>query len=136
VVIDKMWDKIEPTLPHLTYIILSSFLIIYVLFSQFIRDSLHLSEPPLAVLIGILFGPTVLNIITPRAWDLDDNILQEVTRIIVGIQCFVVGIKLPKLYFHQHWKSVAVMLGLVMAFSWTVTALFVYLGLGLRFLQR
>lgn len=122
-----MWDQIEPTAPHVTYMILSSFLVIYALFSQFIRNSLHLSEPPLAVLIGITFGPAVLNIITPRDWGLDDNILQEVTRIIVGVQCFAVGIELPKLYFHRHWKSVAVMLGPVMVFSWAVTALFAYL---------
>jgi hypothetical protein len=58
---------------------------------------------------------------------LDDYILQEVTRIIVGIQCFAVGIELPKLYFQRYWKSVAVMLGPVMAFSWAVTALCSYL---------
>ena len=66
VVIDRMWDQIEPTPTHLTYMILSSFLILYALFSQFIRNSLHLSEPPLAVLSGIIFGPAMLNIITPR----------------------------------------------------------------------
>lgn len=72
--VDKMWDQVEPTPPHLTYMILSSFLILYALFSQFIRNSLHLSETPLAVLIGIIFGPAVLNIITPRVGGLDDNI--------------------------------------------------------------
>jgi NhaP-type Na+/H+ or K+/H+ antiporter len=75
-------------------------------------------------MIGIPFGPSVLDILSPRLWKLDDNILQEVTRIIVGIQCFAVGIELPKLYFNRHWRSVAVMLGPVMAFSWAVTALF------------
>jgi sodium/hydrogen antiporter len=107
--------------------ILSSFLILYLLFSQFIRNGLHLSEPPLAVLIGIIFGLVVLYIITSRIWDLDDNILQEVTHFIVGVQCFVVGIEPPMLYFHRYWKSVAVMLGPVMTFSWAVTALVAYL---------
>jgi sodium/hydrogen antiporter len=107
--------------------ILSSFLILYPLFSQFIRNGLHLCEPPLDVLIGITFGPAVLNITTSRVWDLDDNILQEVTRIIVGVQCFVVGIEPQMLYCHRRWKSVAAMLGPVMTFSWAVTALFAYL---------
>lgn len=107
--------------------ILSAFLIAYALFSQFIRNSLHLSEPPLAVLVGIITGPLGLDLITPHAWKLDDNILQEVTRIIVGIQCLAVGIELPKLYFHGHWKSVAMMLGPVMSFSWAITSLFAFL---------
>jgi NhaP-type Na+/H+ or K+/H+ antiporter len=121
-----MWSQLEPTPPHLTYLILSSFLILYALFSQFIRNTLHLSEPPLAVLIGITFGPGVSEVLTPQRWELDDDILQEVTRIIVGIQCFAVGIELPKMWFHRHWKSVAMMLGPVMAFSWAITALFAY----------
>lgn len=50
--------------------------------------------------------------------------MQEVTRVIVGIQCFAVGIELPKLYFHRHWRSVLMFLGPVMAFSWAVSALF------------
>jgi NhaP-type Na+/H+ or K+/H+ antiporter len=99
-----LWDRIEPTAPYLSYINLSSFLIVYASFSQFIRNSLHLSEPPLAVLIGIVFGPAALNIFTPRVWGLDDNILQEVTCIVFDVQCFAVGIEFPKFYFHRHWK--------------------------------
>lgn len=84
-------------------------------------------EPPLAVLYGIILGPHVLNLIAPRSWGMDDDILQEVTRVIVGIQCFAVGIELPKHYFNRHWRSVAYFLGPVMAFSWAITSLFAYL---------
>lgn len=126
IIISIMWDQIEPTAPHLTYLILSSFLILYTLFAQFIRDRLHLSEPPLAIVVGILFGPYVFGILTPRKWGLDDNIMQEITRVIVGIQCFTVGVELPKNYFYRHWRSVAIMLGPVMAFGWIITSLFAY----------
>jgi NhaP-type Na+/H+ or K+/H+ antiporter len=44
--------------------ILSTFLIICALFFQFIRNSLHLSEPPLAVPVGITVGPSGLDLIT------------------------------------------------------------------------
>ncbi|EKD18117.1 uncharacterized protein L3040_007703 [Drepanopeziza brunnea f. sp. 'multigermtubi'] len=121
-----MWDQLEPTAPHVTYLTLSMFLIVYALFSLFIRNSLHVSEPPLAVLYGIILGPRVLNIIAPRYWGMNDEILQEFTRVIVGIQCFAVGIELPKLYFRRHWKSVLYFLGPVMAFSWAITAAFAY----------
>jgi sodium/hydrogen antiporter len=57
---------------------------------------------------------------------MDDDILQEVTRVIVGIQCFAVGIELPKHYFRRHWPSVLYFLGPIMTFSWAITALFAY----------
>lgn len=80
----------------------------------------------MAVLYGIILGPNVLNIITPRHWGMNDKILQEVTRIIVGVQCFAVGIELPKYYFRRHWSSVLYFLGPIMTFSWAITAFFAY----------
>jgi NhaP-type Na+/H+ or K+/H+ antiporter len=79
-----------------------------------------------AVLYGAILGPQALNIITPRQWGMNDEILQEVTRIIVGVQCFAVGIELPKHYFRRHWPSVLYFLGPIMTFSWAITALFAY----------
>ncbi|KAG4437520.1 hypothetical protein IFR05_006992 [Cadophora sp. M221] len=122
-----MWDQLEPTAPHVAYLTISIFLIIYALFSLPIRNTLHLSEPPLAVLYGIILGPHVLKFIAPRHWGLNDEIVQEITRVIVGIQCFAVGIELPKHYFYRHWKSVLYFLGPVMTFSWAITALFAFL---------
>ncbi|KAG0651339.1 Na(+) H(+) antiporter [Hyphodiscus hymeniophilus] len=122
-----MWDQLEPTGPHIAYLTISSFLIFYALFSLFLRNHLHLSEPPLAVVFGIILGPYVLDWLTPRHWGMDDEIVQELTRVIVGVQCFAVGIELPKFYFNRHWKSVLWFLGPVMTFSWAITSLFAYL---------
>ncbi|RDL33225.1 uncharacterized protein BP5553_08664 [Venustampulla echinocandica] len=122
-----MWDQLQPTGPHVSYLVFSTFLLLYALFSQFIRSSLHLSEPPLAVLFGIILGPYCLQWITPQGWGIDHHVTHELTRIIVGIQCFAVGIELPKFYFTRHWASVFYMLGPIMTFSWAITALFAYL---------
>lgn len=119
--------QLEATAPHLTYLILATFLIFYALFSHFIRNRLHLAEPPLATLFGILFGPSGIGLLDPRKWGLEDNITQEATRVIVGVQVFAVGVELPRAYFARHWKSVGMLLGPVMIFSWLITALFVYL---------
>lgn len=124
-----MWKQLEPTSAHLTYVILASFLISYALFSQFIRNRLHLSEPPLAVLMGIIFGPRGLGTLDPMKWGFDDELTQEATRIIVGIQCFCVGIELPKHYFAKHWRSVAMLLGPVMTFGWVICTAFTMLVL-------
>lgn len=61
-----MWDQIEATPPHLTYLLLSSFLILYTLFAKFITNRLHLSEPPIALAVGVILGPVCLGWLTPN----------------------------------------------------------------------
>lgn len=117
----------DATPPHTTYLILATFLILYALFSQFIRNRLHLSEPPLATLVGIILGPQGIHLIDPAKWGSADKIMHESTRVIVGVQVFAVGVELPKAYFARHWKSVGMLLGPVMTFSWLISALLVYL---------
>ena len=120
-----MWSQIEPTPPHITYLILTSFLLLYALFSLLIRNRLHLSEPPLATIFGIVTGPKGLNILTPYKWGFSDDVVHEFTRIIAGVQCFAVGLELPPDYPSKAWKSLAVLLGPVMTFGWIVCAVFV-----------
>ena len=117
-----MWKQIEPTATHLTYLILATFLILYALFSVFIRNRLHLSEPPLAMITGIIFGPKGINALDPIEWGFFDDVTQEFSRIIAGLQVFAVGLELPKHYMSRHWKSLLWMLGPVMAFGWLVCA--------------
>ncbi len=127
------FPKIEPTSSHLTYLILSLFLILYALFSELIRNRCHLSEPPLATLVGILFGPRGITSLNPQRWGWEDNITQEVARMVAGIQVFAIAIVLPKQYMKNHLASIAMLLGPVMAFGWIVSALIVYLLLGTKF---
>lgn len=124
------WPQLEPTSPHLTYLILSLFLILYALFSELIRNRLHLSEPPLATLAGIAFGPRGVGALTPIEWGWEDNITQELTRVIVGVQVFAVGVELPKKYIKNHWRSLAILLLPNMAFGWLISAAIIYLVLG------
>jgi sodium/hydrogen antiporter len=130
-----MWSQLEPTLPHVTYLTLSTFLIAYSLFSLLISDRLHLSAPPLAVLFGILLGPACLDILSPHGhggWGLDDPFTQEFTRVILGVQCFAVGIELPARWFStgNHAASLLWFLGPVMTYSWAVASLLAYLVFG------
>ena len=137
-----VWEQIEATPAHVTYLTLSAFLITYTLFTNFIRNRLHLSEPPIALLFGIALGPRGLGWLTPNycgvngckdensgigGWGWGDDVVQEATRVIVGLQVFAIGVELPKFYASRHWKSVGMLLGPVMTFSWLVCALFVYL---------
>ncbi|KAL8770747.1 MAG: hypothetical protein Q9209_003614 [Squamulea sp. 1 TL-2023] len=122
--------QLEPTSAHFTYLVLSIFLLIYAFFSDFIRNRLHLSEPPLATLVGILFGPLGLGLVDPESWGWQDTVTQEAARVVVSLQVFSVGVELPKAYFSRHWRSVGMLLVPVMTYSWLVTAGFVYAVLG------
>lgn len=99
-----MWKQIEPTPAHLSYLVLSLFLIVFALFSLLIRNRLHVSEPPLAMLTGIMFGPKVIGALDPMRWGFNDIFMQEFTRIIVGLQVFAVGLELPRRFFSRHWQ--------------------------------
>ena len=121
--ITNMWKQIEPTAPHLTYLLLGFFVLIYATFSLYLRNHLHLSEPPLATLFGIACGPYGLRALT---FSLTDTAMQELTRCILAIQCFTIGVELPRRYLSRHWRSLALLLGPVMAVGWLVCAALVH----------
>ncbi|KAF2739722.1 Na(+)/H(+) antiporter 2 [Polyplosphaeria fusca] len=120
-----MWSQWSPTPPHVSYIVVTFFLILYALFSLMIRNRLHLSEPPLATVFGIIVGPRGIGVLSPYYWGFTDDVVQEFTRIIVGVQCFAVGLELPEAYFRRSWKSLLMLLGPVMTFGWIVCAIFI-----------
>lgn len=114
--------ELEPSGTHLVYLILSFFLILYALFSELIRNKIHLSEPPLATLTGIVFGPIAVDILGPVKWRFQDNITQEMARVVTGVQVFAVGLDLPPKYMKKHWRGIAVLLGPNMVYGWVASA--------------
>lgn len=121
------------------YLTISTFLIIYALFSLLIRDRLHLSEPPLALLYGVLLGPAALRVLAAPHDDnsgwaslTTDASTQELTRVVLALQCFAVGIELPARWFRQrrHALSAACLLGPVMTCSWAAASLLARLVFG------
>lgn len=119
------WSQIEATPAHLTYLILTTFLLCYALFSQFIRNRLHLAEPPFATLFGVIIGPKGLDVVDPVEWFGEDDITEEITRIVVGVQVFVVGLELPRRWLKTRLRSLLMQLGPVMMISYVVTAVLV-----------
>lgn len=65
-------------------------------------------------------GPYGANIFDPRSWGGHDNpettniITLEVTRVVLAIGVFAIGVELPKAYMARHWKSLLFLLGPVM----------------------
>lgn len=86
---------------HLAYTILGAFTVIFGLFSLFIKEKLYLGEAPIATVVGIILGGYVLKLFDPADWGGDkegtiDYITLEVTRVVIALSVFSIGVELPK----------------------------------------
>ncbi len=120
------WDHLSVTKPHLVYIILGGFTSLFMLCSSVIKERLYIGEATVATLCGIIFGPHAANLIDPQSWGNVDLITLEFARIVLVVQCFAVGVELPRAYMEKHWKSVTLLLIPVMTFGWLITSLFIW----------
>ena len=120
------WDHLAVTKPHLVYIILGGFTSLFMLCSSVIKERLYIGEATVATLCGIIFGPHAADLINPMTWGNADLITLEFSRIVLVVQCFAVGVELPRAYMEKHWKSVTLLLIPVMTFGWLVTSLFIW----------
>ncbi|KAK4154207.1 alkali metal cation/H+ antiporter Nha1 C terminus-domain-containing protein [Chaetomidium leptoderma] len=120
------WDHLSITKPHLVYIILGGFTSLFMLCSSVIKERMYIGEATVATLCGIIFGPHAANLIDPESWGSVDIITIEFSRIVLVVQCFAVGVELPKYYMEKHWKSVSFLLLPVMTFGWLITSLCVW----------
>ena len=120
------WDHLSITKPHLVYIILGGFTSLFMLCSSVIKERIYIGEATVATLVGLIFGPHAANLINPETWGSTDIVTIEFSRIVLVVQCFAVGVELPKFYMEKHWKSVVLLLVPVMTFGWLITSLIIW----------
>jgi len=120
------WDHLSITKPHLVYLILGGFTSLFMLCSSVIKERLYIGEATVATICGIIFGPHAADLINPNSWGNVDLITLEFSRIVLVVQCFAVGVELPKAYMERHWRSVTFLLVPVMTFGWLITSLFIW----------
>ena len=120
------WEQLDINRPHLVYIILGGFTSLFMLCSSVIKERLYIGEATVATICGIIFGPHAANLINPGTWGNTDQITLEFARVVLVVQCFAVGVELPKYYMERHWRSVSFLLVPVMTFGWLVTSLFIW----------
>ena len=104
------------------------------LLSNLLRST-FLSTPIVALVAGVLLGPAVFGLLDPARWGTqEETILEQATRLTLAISLMGVALRLPERFFFRNWRSIAVLLGLVMPFMWLASGLLVYLILGLPLL--
>jgi Na(+)/H(+) antiporter len=121
-----VWEQLDVDKPHVAYMILGGFTSLFMLCSLFVKEKLYIGEATVATLCGIIFGPYAANLFDPDSWGNVDKITLECSRIVLVVQCFAVGVELPKSYMERHWKSVALLLIPVMTYGWLMTSLFIW----------
>ena len=85
-----------------------------------------MGEAPLAFVFGIIIGPYGANLIDPHQWgnhDVVNDITLEVTRVILAVGVFAIGVELPKAYMKRHWKSLFYLIGPVMTWVRSIPSL-------------
>jgi len=120
------WDHLSITKPHLVYIILGGFTSLFMLCSSVIKERMYIGEATVATLCGVIFGPHAANLIDPKSWGNVDIVTIEFSRIVLVVQCFAIGVELPKFYMEKHWRSVFFLLVPVMTFGWLITSVFIF----------
>ena len=120
------WEQLGVTKAHYAYLILGAFTSLFMLCSLFVKEKLYIGEATVATLCGVIFGPHAANLFNPKSWGNVDSITLECSRIVLVVQCFAVGVELPKAYMERHWKSVTFLLVPVMTYGWLATSLFIW----------
>ena len=120
------WEQLSVNKPHWAYLIIGGFTSLFMLVSLFVKEKMYIGEATVATICGVIFGPHAANLFNPLSWGNTDQITLECSRVVLVVQCFAVGVELPKAYMERHWRSVVFLLVPVMTFGWLITSLFIW----------
>ncbi|SCV74667.1 BQ2448_7696 [Microbotryum intermedium] len=128
----------EVNIVHLAITLLSIFVTFFGLFSGFVKERLYVGEAIIATGFGVAFSGYGAGVFAPRSWSAGhhfDDLTLELTRIVIALSVFAVGVELPKAYILRHWRSLAMLLGPIMLLGWMVSAALMFAIIpGLEFL--
>jgi NhaP-type Na+/H+ or K+/H+ antiporter len=115
---------------NLALVVVSLLVLVLGLFSSYIREKTWLSEPMLAMFVGIFAGPFFFNIL-PQYWSTQDQFLEIVARLTLAIGLMAAALRLPTGYVTRHRRSLSILIGLIMPIMWLVASSILHLLLGI-----
>lgn len=101
--------------------------------TNLIKRTIFVSEPLVALLAGVLVGPAVLGLLDLSSFGKWEEILEGAGHLTLAVALMGVALRLPVGYLSRNWRTLAVLLGLVMPLMWLSSGLLAYLILGLSF---
>lgn len=94
-------------------------------------ESLPFSKPLLALGLGIIAGPGVLQWLKPHDWPQAHLILKEAARLALAISVFGIALRTPKAGYRRLLRPVGLLLTVGMVVMWLVSARLAWAVLGL-----
>lgn len=82
-----------------------------------------ISEPMVAVLVGVVAGPAVLGWLDPSAWGPTEKVMSTATRLTLAISLMGVALRIEHDDFRTTWRPVAVLLTVGMIGMWALSSL-------------
>ncbi|MGC3874315.1 cation:proton antiporter [Halomonas sp. GXIMD04776] len=86
-------------------------------------DRSWLSPPLVAFCLGVVLSPIGLGLLDPSAWGDSHHVLEEATRLTLGISLMGIALRLPARFPFKHWRSLAILLCLGMPIMFLISAL-------------
>ncbi len=119
---------------NIVVVVIGGTVLLLGLFSDYFRRNWWASDPLTTLLLGILVGPVGLGAIDPARWDIAPGLLLEQTaRLTLAVGLMGVALRIPKGYIGRNWRSLLVLLGLVMPGMWLLSGLLIYVVFPLSF---
>nr|WP_298372929.1 cation:proton antiporter [uncultured Halomonas sp.] len=97
-------------------------------------DRSWLSPPLVAFCLGVVLSPYGLNLLDPEAWGNSHHVLEETTRLTLGISLMGIALRLPARFPFVHWRSLLILLGIGMPLMFLISALLTQWTLGISLL--
>jgi NhaP-type Na+/H+ or K+/H+ antiporter len=117
---------------NLALVLIGGVVLLLGLFSNLIKR-FYLSEPLVATMVGIILGPAVSGFFNINEWGNSQILVEQTARLTLAIGLMGVALRLPRDFLFRYWRSIAVLLGLVMPIMWAVSGLLAFAILGLPF---
>lgn len=103
--------------------VMGGLLLLLGLTSGLVKNRTVLSEPLIALLVGIVVGPAVLELLNLAHWGNTHTILEQAARLTMAVAVMGVALRLPHGALRRNWKSLALLLGVMMPLIWVGVSL-------------
>lgn len=92
------------------------------------------SEPIIALAVGIMLGPEVLNLLDMHKWGKFEKILEVATQLTISMALMATAFRIPKSYPARHWRLQSVLIFFGMLGMCAISTLLVHYIFGFNWL--
>lgn len=111
---------------YVSLLVVGGLVLVLGVLSKPIKEQSYLSVPLLALLTGLLLGPHVFDVLDLAAWGSEHTILEEAARLTLAIGLMAIALRLPPNYLREEWRTLLVLIALVMPVMWVVSSVLAY----------